>query len=75
MIALALATIGIVALILGAYRLGSSLCEPDLMTRDAERNTALTVVALAIMFIMCAMLSAMAPGRLNPFDAVTNPTS
>lgn len=76
MIALALVTIGVIALILAGYRLGSSLCEPDLTTRDSERNTALTVMAVAIMFIMCAVLAAMAgPGSSNPFDAVTKPVT
>ncbi|MGA1438091.1 MAG: hypothetical protein ACO35F_11490 [Ilumatobacteraceae bacterium] len=72
MIALVLVTIGVIALTLAGYKLGSSLCEPDLAQRDSERNTALTVMALAVMFIMCAVLAAMAgPNSFNPLNAVT----
>jgi hypothetical protein len=60
------------AIIFGAYRLGTGSCEADLVVRDEERNTSLTVIALGVMCLMSGILAAMA-GSYNPFNAMVKP--
>jgi hypothetical protein len=68
MFGLILVLLATTAIVFGSYRLGTGSCEADLATRDAERNTSLTVVALGVMCLMSGVLAAIS-GTNNPFDA------
>jgi len=57
------------AIIFGAFRAGASTCEPDQQMSTASRNTALVVIAVGTMFLMCGILMTVA-GSANPMNAV-----
>lgn len=72
MLGIILVLLATVAIIFGAYRLGTGSCEADLTVRDAERNTSLTVMALGVMCLMSGVLAAIT-GSNNPFNAFVQP--
>lgn len=57
------------AIIFGAFRAGTSTCQTDQQTSTASRNTALVVIAVGTMFLMCGILMTIA-GSSNPMNAV-----
>lgn len=69
MFGIILAVIAALAIAFASYRMGSSSCETDAEIRDSQRNTALVVIVLGAMFLLCAMLSLLSGGGL-PFNFV-----
>lgn len=57
------------AIMFGAFRAGASTCEPDKQVSTANRNTALVVIAVGTMFLMCGILMTVA-GSANPMNAI-----
>ena len=59
------------AIVFGAFRAGASTCEPDQQLSMANRNTALVVMAVGTMFLMCGILMTVA-GSANPMNAIVS---
>ena len=57
------------AIIFGAFRAGTSMCKPDQQMSTSSRNTAIVVIAVGMMFLMCGILMTIA-GSSNPMNAV-----
>jgi hypothetical protein len=70
MLGMVLIFLGIAAIVFGAYRMGASTCDDDVLIRDNERNTSFVVIAIALMFAMSGVLM-LVSGTANPFDALT----
>lgn len=69
MLGIILVLSALIAIVFASYRLGAGVCEPDIVKRDIEKNTSLTVLALGVLFMMCGIMALVA-GSNNPFDAI-----
>jgi F0F1-type ATP synthase membrane subunit c/vacuolar-type H+-ATPase subunit K len=65
---LAAASLGI-----AAWNIGKSSCESDSEKRRSDRNISLVVIAIATMFLLCGLLSALT--GWNPFTGITSSSS
>lgn len=74
MFGLIVTLIAVLAIAFASYRIGSGACNPDVDSRDQQRNTSLVVLALGIMMVLCGVLSAMS-GSWNPMNAFTQSPS
>ena len=72
MIGIVIVILSAIGLIYSSYMLGVSSADTDLQRKSVQKNTSLTVMAVAFAGLLLGVLSSVG-GKFNPMAAVINP--
>ena len=72
MIGIVIVILSAIGLVYSSYMLGTSSVDTDIQRKSVQRNTSLTVMAVAFAGLLLGVLSSVG-GKFNPMAAVVNP--
>jgi len=72
MIGIVIVILSAIGLVYSSYTLGASSADTDIQRKSVQRNTSLTVMAVAFAGLLLGVLSSVG-GKFNPMASVVNP--